>query len=209
MTEASIKALANLRDTGNFEWYVIPLFVFVLYIYINEAGKKNWGAVLAGLTFWGAEFIWEMFNSLVLHFTQYAGMWSAPGKTAYLIYSGLNIEISLMFSIAGLLVVKSLPDDRTTKVFGFPRFLLAPFSLGLLAVFIEVLLNQANALVWDYSWWSWPNIWLIIVVYCGPFILVAWLDDRIKMKTKVIMLGTVWILAIAFHLLFAVILKWV
>ncbi len=209
MTDASIKAIANLRNPANFDWNIIPILVFVMYIYINEAEKKNWGAVVTGLLFWGGEFIWEMFNSLILHFSQYAGMWSAPGKTTFLIYSGLNIEISLMFAVAGVLVVKILPEDRSLRVLNIPLRFLTPFMFGVFAVFVEVLLNRANVLVWDYSWWSWPNIWLIVVAYTGPFVFIAWLHDRFQLKTKVIMMSVIWSLAVVCHLIFAVFLKWI
>lgn len=209
MTEASLKALSILRSTANFEWYIIPIFMIVLYIYVNEIGKKNWHGVLVGLGFWGAEFIWEMFNSLVLHWSNYAGMWGAPGHTAYLIYSGLNAEICLMFALAGLLVTKSLPEDTSKKIAGMPNRVVVPVVLGLLGVFVEVLLNQAGALTWDYAWWNWPNIWLLIVAYVGPCFIVVYCYDKTSVKTKVLLNGLIWSAAALCHIVFALALKWI
>ena len=100
MTSASQQALSVLRSTDNFQWYVVPLLALVMYAYINEAEKKNWNAVVCGLLLWVSEFTWEIFNALILHFTQYAGMWITPGKSAYVILAGLNIEIWFMFALA-------------------------------------------------------------------------------------------------------------
>ena len=52
MTEASQQALAILRDGGQFQWYVIPMFAFVVYVLI--AGRYNFQTLLqyiaSGLT---------------------------------------------------------------------------------------------------------------------------------------------------------------
>ena len=53
MTESAQQALSILRDGGQFQWYVIPLFAVVVYIYANEVEKKNWNLIFAGLAFWG------------------------------------------------------------------------------------------------------------------------------------------------------------
>ena len=120
MTESSIAVLKALRSIENLQWYVVPLFVFVIYLYVNEIEKKNWSAVLIGICTFFGEAVWEMFNALVLHFSGYAALWSTPGKSAYIIYAGLNVEIASFFAIAGLIVVKSLPEDKELKSVDFP-----------------------------------------------------------------------------------------
>jgi hypothetical protein len=47
--EATQQALSILRSGETFQWYILPLFVFVLYIYFNEISSKNWKGVAAGL----------------------------------------------------------------------------------------------------------------------------------------------------------------
>ena len=47
MTEASQQALAILRDPGQFQWYVIPLFALVVYVYAQEFERQNWSLVFA------------------------------------------------------------------------------------------------------------------------------------------------------------------
>lgn len=34
MTEASMKALENLRTINSFEWYVVPLLALVIYVWL-------------------------------------------------------------------------------------------------------------------------------------------------------------------------------
>jgi hypothetical protein len=86
---------------------VIPIFVIVIYIYANEVERRNWNVVFAGLAFWGMDLFNEIWNALVFHFTGFSAVWTAPGKTAYLILIGLNIEITLMFAIMGVVVAKT------------------------------------------------------------------------------------------------------
>ena len=72
LTESAQQAEEILRDPSTFQWYVIPLLAIFFYIYTIEVQKRDWSIVLAGLTFWGMDWINEIWNSLVLHFTQFA-----------------------------------------------------------------------------------------------------------------------------------------
>jgi len=120
-TESASQALEILRDGSQFEWYVVPLLAFVLYVYAVEVEKKNWNVVFAGLALWGVDWFNEIWNGLVFHFTQYAPVWGAPGDTAFLLLIGLNIEICFMFAVAGVVFAKFLPADRDLKVLGMPN----------------------------------------------------------------------------------------
>ena len=209
MSEASRQALSILRSSDNFQWYVIPLLMFVAYVYFQEVERRNWNAVLTGLTFWACEFIWEIFNSLVLHWTGYAGMWGTPGKTAFLIYSGLNIEISFMFAVYGITLIKILPADRSLRLFGLPNRILIPVLYGLMGVGVEIVLNRMGVLTWDHSWWNWPNIWLIIIAYTLPCWFFSWYADKVNIRMKVLLLACTITCAVLCHIAFAVVLKWV
>lgn len=209
MSEASLEVLAALRRTDNLQWYVVPLFIFVIYVYVVECQKEDWSAVLLGIAFWGAELIWEMLNALVLHFTAFAPLWTTPGRSAFVIYAGLNIEICLFFAVTGILVIKSLPRDRELMILGLSNRLIIPIGFGLLGVFVEVLLNRGGLLIWDWWFWGWPHIWLILVAYCGPLWIVAWCHDHWSMGTK--KKAAVWLPALALlcHLLLATGLHWI
>ena len=98
-----------LRDPDRFHWATVTLLGFALYVYAVEIERGNWGAVLAGLAFWSVDWINEVVNALVLHFTDRAAIWTATGDTSYQILIGLNVEISLLFLVAGIVFVKQLP----------------------------------------------------------------------------------------------------
>ena len=66
-TDFAQQALAILRDGSQFQWYVIPLLAIVFYIYTHEIQQRNWNVVMAGLAFWGADWINEIINSIFFH----------------------------------------------------------------------------------------------------------------------------------------------
>lgn len=209
LTEASVEALYNLRSAANFQWYLIPLLAFVAYVYMVEVEWKRWDIVLAGIAFFGIEFAWEMFNALVLHWSGRSAMWTTPGDTAFLILVGLTIEISIMFAVAGVIITKVLPQDKKQKVLGVPNRLFYPVVFGLGCVFVEVILNQWGVLVWEYSWWSWPNVWLIIVTYCVGFGLCVLFFDIKSMRVKGALIGVIYTLDIICFIVFANLLGWI
>ena len=133
----------------------------------------------------------ETWNSLIFHFTEHAPAWAAPGETAYLILIGLNIEICFMFAILGIVTTVILPA-KDVKILGVPnRWFFAVFFSGL-AVFIELLLNYANALTWDYSWWNRSAPWLIFLLGYFPFFVVAyWVHDMKTVRHQAMAVGAI------------------
>jgi hypothetical protein len=209
-SDASLAALKILRDGSQFQWYVIPLFAFVVYVYAVEIERKNWNLVFAGLAYWGMDWFNEIWNGLVFHFTQFAPVWGAPGKTAYLILIGLNIEICFMFAIAGIAFSKMLPHDRNLKIWGLPNRLFFAITGSIFTVFVEILLNLLGALTWDFSWWSARAPWLIFLIGYMPFFLVSfWVFDMPRVKQKMIAVGTILAVDIAGLVVFGALLKWI
>ncbi len=209
-TEAAQQAQAILRDAAQFQWYVIPLLALVTYVYAVEIERRNWNVVLAGLAFWGMDWFNEIWNSLVFHFTQYAPVWAAPGDTAYLLLIGLNIEISFMFFIAGVVFSKTLPKDPSVRILGLPNRLFYGLAGSVFCVFVEVLLNGANALTWDWAWWNTRAPWLILIIGYLPFFLVAfWVHDMPSMKRKLTTVGAIYGFDAACLVLFGVVLGWI
>ncbi|OQY02062.1 MAG: hypothetical protein B6I20_07215 [Bacteroidetes bacterium 4572_117] len=193
LTPFTKQALSILRDPSTLQWYVIPLLALSLYIYANEMERKNWNLVFAGLAFWGMDWINEIINSLILHFTDFAPLWCAPGKTAYLILVGLNIEIAFMFSIAGIVWAKMLPNDKNLKILGINNRLFIAITGSVFSVVIEIFLNMADMLTWDYSWWNINVPWLIIIFgYLTFFIVAFWVYDMKTMKQKVVTVGVIY-----------------
>ena len=209
-TEASVRALKILRDGSQFQWYVIPLLALVLYLYAVEIERKNWNLVFAGLALWGMDWFNEIWNGLVFHFTQYAPVWGAPARTAYLILIGLNIEICFMFAVAGLIVAKVLPADKTRPIFGMPNRLLIAVTASVFCVVVELLLNAVDALTWDYRWWNARVPWLIIIFgYLHFFVVSFWVHDMQSIRKKAATVGTIFAVDAIGLGLFMGILGWI
>ncbi len=210
MTEASRQALAILRDPGQFQWYVIPIFVLVVYVYAVEVERRNWSLVLAGLAFWGMDWFNEIWNGLVFHFSGRSACWTAPGKTAFLFLIGLNIEITLMFAILGIVLIKMLPEDRGRRIWGLPNRWFFAVLNSILCVGIEILLNRAGALVWEYPWWNFPNVFLIFLLGYLPFMVVSfWVYDLEKLPSQIKVVATIFAVDIVGLAVFAGMLKWI
>ncbi len=209
-TEAAQEALSILRDGSQFQWYVIPLFALVVYVYASEIERKNWSLVFAGLAFWGMDWFNEVWNSLVFHFTDYAPVWGAPSDTAFLIFIGLNIEICFMFAIAGIGFCKTLPEDKNLKILGIPNRLFIAIVGSAFCVFVEILLNMVNALTWDYPWWNVKAPWLIFLLGYLPFFLTSFkVFDMDDVRKQAIVVGSIFALDIVCILVFGVILGWI
>ncbi len=209
-TTSAQQALSILRDGNLFQWYVIPMFAFVVYVYAVEIERRNWNLVFAGLAFWGMDWFNEIWNSLVFHFSNYAPVWGAPGKTAYLILIGLNIEIAFMFAIAGIVFSKMLLPDKKTKILGIPNRWFFAVLNSVFCVFVEILLNGVGALTWDYSWWNASAPVLIILFGYLHFFLVAfWVFDMQSLKKKMLTTGVIYAVDVAAVILFGFILNWI
>ena len=210
MSDFALEALSRLRDGSNFQWYVIPLLAFVFYIYTVEAEKRNWNLVLAGLAFWGADWLNEIINGLVLRGTGYAPIWGEPGPTAYLILVGLNIETMFMFAVAGIIWTKMLHPDKNFKYLGIPNRWAVAIGGTIFSVFVEYLLNSVNALTWDYAWWNRGAPWLILIFgYLWFFVFAFWVFDMKELKQKIQVVGTLWAVDILALIVFAGFLKWI
>lgn len=210
MPESVTRALSILRDGSQYQWYVIPLFAFVVYVYAVEIERKNWNLVFAGLAFWGMDWFNEIWNSLLFHFSGYAPAWGAPGQTAYLILIGLNIEISFMFAVAGVTFGKMLLPDKKTRVLGIPNRLAIAIGGAAFCVFVEVLLNAIGALTWEYPWWNTRAPWLIFLFGYFHFFIVSFrVHDMETVKKKAITVGIIYAIVIVEIIVFGVILKWI
>jgi hypothetical protein len=209
-TPAAAQAAGILRDASLFQWYVIPLFALIVYVYANEIERRNWSLIFAGLAFWGMDWFNEVWNGLVFHFTNYAPVWAAPGRTAFLILIGLNIEICFMFAIAGVTFSKMLPPDKHLRVLGLPNRLVFAIAGSIFCVFVEMLLHAAGALTWDYPWWGVGAPWLIFLIGYLPFFLVSfWVFDMPCVKRKAQVTGGILAFDALCLVLFGPLLGWI
>lgn len=175
-----------------------------------EIERKNWNLVLAGLAFWGMDWFNEIWNGLVFHITNYAPVWGAPGKTAYLILIGLNIEICFMFAVAGITFAKLLPADKNMQILGMPNRLFYAVGFAMFCVIVEILLNAADALTWDYTWWSAKFPLLIVLFGYLHFFLVSFcVFDMESMRRKINAVAIIYTVDLVAIILFGFILKWI
>lgn len=203
--EATEKALSILRSGTNFQWYVIFMLIAVLYIYFSEAQKKNWKGIAAGLTVYMIHWFAEIINALIQHFSRHA-LWTIPQGTAFLLLVGVGIELSLMFSIAGLAASKLLPTDTKTKIFGIPNRLFYGLMNAALASIIEIFLVMTPTFVWVWEWWNAATVFLF--VYIPFFVTAMYAYDWTPKKQKAV-IGILFAINVILLVLFAGILQWI
>ncbi len=209
MTPEAARTISELRHGGHFEWYVVDVIAFVLYAYSSAIRRGEWGKVVLALGFWAAEFLWEMFNALVLHFSARAALWTVTGKSAFVIYVGLNIEISMMFAVAPLVVISLLPEKRDARIIGLPSRVVVPAAVGLFCVAVECVLNRVGLLEWSWWFWRWPMVGLIVVAYSAPFVALVWAHERWSVRTKERFAAGTIALAVVCHYVLGVRLQWI
>lgn len=214
LTPDSIAALDKLRMwPAQFHWYLIPLFAFVVYIYAVEIERKNWDKVFAGLAFWAMDWLNEIVNGVILHVTNYSALWTVGGDSGYVILVGLNIEISLMFAMAGIGFAKMLPEDKHLKLFGINYRILFAIGNSIFCVIVEVVLNSAGALLWAYDFWNTTffGLGLIPIVIFGylTFMVVSfWVHDMESIQNKIKVTGFLYVLDIVL-LVFFIGINWI
>jgi len=167
--ELTQQALKILRSGANFQWYVIALLAVVVYIYANEIERKNWNGVAAGLALYSVHWFYEILNALIQHFSGHA-LWTVPTGTALLLLVGVGIELSFMFSVAGLIMSKLLPADPKAKILGINnRLVMAVVNAALFSI-IEIFLAMTPAFHWVYPWWGAFPVFVTVYI---PFFLAA------------------------------------
>lgn len=190
MTDHARAALEHLRDASQFQWYVIPLLLVVVYVYATEVERRNWNVFFAGLALWGMDWFNEIWNSLVLHFTGRAPVWGATGRSSYQLLVGLNIEICLMFAVMGVAAAKLLPPKQM-RILGMPNRPVFVVANSIACVGVELLLNRAGVLTWDWSWWQADFPILILLLGYAPFfVAVAVVHDLPRARTKAVVVST-------------------
>jgi hypothetical protein len=199
-----------LRDSSQFKWYTVTLLVLVMYVYAVEVERRRWDIVLAGLAFWLADWFNEIVNALILHFSDRAPLWAVTGSTSYLILIGLCIEICFMFAIGGIVYAKVLPEDRSLRLLGMPNRLAIGLGFSIVAVAVEVLLHETGYFHWDYWWWNWPFVPLIVVFgYLWFFLVAAWVYDMRDTRRQVRMVTAFATVNLALIVVFGPVLGWI
>jgi len=167
--EATSEALRILRSGDLFQWHVVTLLILVLYVYFNEIARRNWKAVAAGLALYMVHWFVEIVNALIQHLSGHA-LWTVPSGTAFLIFVGVGVEISLMFSVAGIVATKLLPADPKVKILGVNSRLFIALANAAFCSIFEVFLVRTPIFVWVYPWWGAFPVFVTVYI---PFFLAA------------------------------------
>ncbi len=202
---ATGQALGILRSGANFQWYVIFMLIAVLYIYFSEVQKKNWKGIATGLMVYMIHWLAEIINALIQHFAGHA-LWTVPTGTAFLLLVGVGIELSLMFSIAGLAASKLLPEDPKVKILRIPNRLFFGLVNAALASIIEIFLVMTPAFVWIWEWW---NAFTVFVFVYIPFFVTACYAYDWSPKRQKLVIGILLAANVALLIVFAGILRWI
>ncbi len=210
ITASAAQAEQLVRNSTHFQWYVISLLLVVIYAYAEQAAEKRLSVVLAGIAFWLMDWVNEIWNCLVFHFSGFAPIWGTPGGSAYTLLIGLNIEISFMFALMGLATVRMLPPDRHLKILGINNRWVMAVANSILCVCVEVWLNHVGALTWEWSGWNAGAPWLIFLVGYLPFFVVAyWVHDMQSRMSQVKVVASLAAGVGAALAVFAGVLSWI
>ena len=187
----------RIRSTENFNWTFIFILSVVFYVYWNEIRKKNTETVCAGLALYGVHWLYEICNAVIGKVCGYP-LWSVSNEsTTFILLIGVCWELSMMFSIAGMISFKMLPDDRTKRYFaktgkgGISCRLLGALEMALLfALFESFLAGTSNhSFIWVYKWWG--VIPVFISTYIPFFLASNYVPDMAPKRRRTFLI-TIW-----------------
>ena len=187
-----VKAI-RVRSTENFNWTFIFILAVVFYVYWTEIHKKNYDVIYAGAALYGVHWLYEIANAVIGHVTGYP-LWSVNNEsTTFILLIGVCWELSMMFSLAGIISFKMLPQDRTKKILGMDCRLVGALEMALLFALVESFLaaTSNHSFIWVYKWWG---VLPVFVTTYIPFFLASNFVPDMKPKARKTFLITEWAL---------------
>ncbi len=187
----------QVRTTFNFNWTFIFILAVVFYIYWTEIRKKDMKAVYAGLALYGVHWLYEIANAVIAHIFGYP-LWTVSNEsTTFILLIGVSWELSMMFSIAGIISWKMLPDDTSKRYFakngrkGISCKLVGAIEMAVLFALFESFLagTSNNSFIWVYKWWGVLPVFITTYV---PFFLASNYVPDMKPKKRNIFLIAEW-----------------
>lgn len=189
LSKSLVEAI-KVRDTSNFNWTFIFILAVVFYIYWSNIHKKQYDFIYAGLALYGVHWLYEICNAVIGHFAGYP-LWSVSNEsTTFILLIGVCWELSMMFSIAGMISLKMLPEDRSKRYFtkggkkGISCKLVGALEMALLfALFESFLAGTSNhSFIWVYKWWG--VLPVFITTYVPFFLASNYVPDMEPAKRK-------------------------
>ena len=191
------KALVDairVRITENFNWTFIFILAVVFYVYWSEIHKKNKEIVFAGLALYGVHWLYEIANAVIAKIFGYP-LWAVSNEsTTFILLIGVCWELSMMFSLAGIISFKMLPQDRTKRYFakngrrGISCKLVGALEMALLfALFESFLAGTSNrSFIWVYKWWG--VLPVFITTYIPFFLASNYVPDMEPKKLRIFLI---------------------
>ena len=192
------KALVDairVRSTENFNWTFIFILAVVFYVYWTEIHQKNTEILCAGLALYGVHWLYEIGNAVIAHVFGYP-LWSVSNdSTTFILLIGVCWELSMMFSIAGMISFKMLPKDRSKRYFakngrrGIDCRLVGALEMALLFALVESFLagTSNHSFIWVYRWWG--VIPVFITTYVPFFLASNYVPDMEPKKRRNFLIG--------------------
>ena len=187
----------RVRSTENFNWTFIFILAVVFYVYWTEIHNKNTEAVCAGLALYGVHWLYEIANAVIGRVSGYP-LWSVSNaSTTFILLIGVCWELSMMFSLAGIISFKMMPQDRSKRYFakdgkgGIGCRLVVALEMALLfALFESFLAGTSNhSFIWVYKWWG---VLPVFVTTYIPFFLAANYVPDMEPKKRTRFLAGLW-----------------
>ena len=156
-----------VRSTENFNWTFIFILAVVFYVYWSEVKNKEFRAIVAGFALYGVHWLYEIGNAVIAHVFGYP-LWSVSNaSTTFILLIGVCWELSMMFSLAGIISYKMLPENPTNK-----QKLMGALSMAALFALVESFLagTSNHSFMWVYKWWG---VLPVFVTTYIPFFLAS------------------------------------
>ena len=185
-----------VRSTENFNWTFIFILAVVFYIYWTEIKKKDFKVVTAGLALYGVHWLYEICNAIIAKIFGYP-LWTVSNdSTTFILLIGVCWELSMMFSIAGMISWKMLPDDTSKRYFtkggtkkGLSCKLVGAIEMAALFGLFESFLaaTSNNSFIWVYKWWG--VLPVFITTYVPFFLASNFVPDMEPKKRRNFLIG--------------------
>ena len=152
--------------------------------------NKKYDMIYAGFALYGVHWLYEIGNAVIGHFAGYP-LWSVSNEsTTFILLIGVCWELSMMFSLAGMISLKMLPEDRSTRYFakdgkkGIDCRLAGAISMALLFALVESFLagTSNHSFIWVYKWWG--VLPVFITTYIPFFLASNYVPDMEPAKRK-------------------------
>ena len=183
----------TVRSTENFNWTFIFILAVVFYVYWTEVKNKNFKAIFAGFALYGVHWLYEIANAIIGY-----PLWSVSNaSTTFILLIGVCWELSMMFSLAGIISWKMLPDDTSKRYFakdgkkGISCKLVGAIEMALLFALVESFLagTSNRSFIWVYKWWGVLPVFITTYI---PFFLASNYVPDMEPKKRNTFLAVEW-----------------